>query len=203
MTKIRVVMAEDVPMVRGALAALLRLEDDIEVVGDVGDGAEVMDLVERTTPDVVLLDIDLPGVDGITLAARIRERWPATRTLMLTSLSRPGTVRKALDAKVDGYLLKDAEPDELPDAVRAVHAGRRVASGDLLISAFERGDCPLTSRELDVLRLAAAGENPREIARALFLSPGTVRNYLTSILTKLNAKNRVDAIRAATEAGWL
>lgn len=190
-------------MVRGALVALLNLEHDIEVVSQVASGNDIMSEVQATAPDVAIIDIDLPGKDGLTAAAEIHESSSPCRTLILTSLGRPGAVRRALDAKVNGFMLKDAPPDKLANAVRQVAAGRRVIDGELALSAWESAECPLTNREIEILRLASAGENVTEIAARLFLSPGTVRNYLTTATTKLNARNRVDAIRIATDAGWL
>jgi len=147
--------------------------------------------------------LDLPVVDGLTAAATLQDAAPATRTLILTSLGRPGTLRRALAAKVGGYILKDAPPGELADAIRAVARGERVVDSQLALAAWDDGDCPLTSRELDVLRLAAGGDDVPEIAAALHLSQGTVRNYLTAAGTKLQARNRLDTVRIANEAGWL
>jgi len=190
-------------MVRGALIALLALEPDIEVVADVSSGADIVPTVVRHRPDVAVIDIDLPVVDGLTAAATLQDAAPATRTLILTSLGRPGTLRRALAAKVGGYILKDAPPGELADAIRAVARGERVVDSQLALAAWDDGDCPLTSRELDVLRLAAGGDDVPEIAAALHLSQGTVRNYLTAAGTKLQARNRLDTVRIANEAGWL
>ena len=200
---IRVVLAGDVHMVRGALVALLDLEPDIEVVASVGTGDEMLPEVQRSKPDVAVLDIDLPGIDGLTAASRIHESVPETRTLILTSLGRPGTLRRALDAKVGGFLLKDAPPDRLANAVRGVLAGRRMVDGDLALAAWDTVDCPLTAREMDVLRMTSQGYGTVEVAARLYLSAGTVRNYLTTVVAKLNARNRVDAIRIAEESGWL
>ncbi|WP_017541267.1 MULTISPECIES: response regulator transcription factor [Nocardiopsis] len=200
---IRVILAEDMHMVRGALVSLLGLEDDIEVVAELVSGDEILPAVLRHRPDVAIIDIDLPGKDGLTAATEIRDKAPDTRTLILTSLGKPGTMRRALEAKVGGFLLKDAPPKELADAVRGVNSGRRVVDGELALAAFETEECPLTPRELDVLRLAADGIDVTDIAGRLFLTAGTVRNYLTSATTKLNARNRVDAIRIAGEAGWI
>lgn len=190
-------------MVRGALVALLGLESDIKVVAEVASGDEILPTALETTPDVAVIDIDLPGVDGLTAAAELATRLPSCRTLILTSLGRPGTVRRALDAKVNGFLLKDAPADKLANAIRSVAAGGRVIDSDLALSAWDTASCPLTPRELDILRLTAAGSNVSDIASELFLSTGTVRNYMATIVTKLNARNRVDAIRIATEAEWL
>lgn len=200
---IKVMIAEDVHMVRGALVALLRLETDIEVVAEVAGGNEIMAAAQATHPDVAVIDIDLPGKDGLTAATELHEHMPECRTLILTSLGRPGTLRRALAAKVGGFLLKDAPPDKLASAIREVSVGRRVVDSELALAAWDGADCPLTGREIEVLRLAADGANAVDIAARLYLSAGTVRNYLTTAVTKLNARNRVDAIRIAKEAGWL
>jgi two-component system, NarL family, response regulator DesR len=200
---IRVLLAEDMHMVRGALIALLNLEPDIEVVAEVSSGDKIVPTARQHKPDVCVIDIDLPILDGLTAATTIRETMPQVRTLMLTSLGRPGTLRRALAARVDGFLLKDAPPSELADAIRRVNAGERVVDSQLALAAWDRGECPLTDRELEVLRLAANGADAPDIANALSLSVGTVRNYLTTIMTKLNARNRVDAIRIADDAGWI
>lgn len=200
---ISVLIAEDMHMVRGAFVFLLSAEPDIEVVAEVASGEDIVPTVERLRPDVAVIDIDLPVMDGITAAGILRDRVPTTRTLILTSLGRPGTLRRALAAKVGGFILKDALPAELAAAIRDVFAGKRVIAAELALAAWDDGDCPLTARELDVLRLSADGSDVVEVARRLYLSAGTVRNYLTSIGTKLNARNRVDAVRIATDAGWL
>lgn len=200
---IRVLLAEDMHMVRGALVALLDLEPDIEIVAEVESGDQIMAFVHQHRPDVAVIDIDLPVLDGLTVAGTIRATMPHVRTLMLTSLARPGTVRRALAAGVDGFILKDAPPAKLAAAIRDVAEGRRVVDSQLVLAGWDRGECPLTERELDVLRLAANGTNPPNIARALSLSSGTVRNYLTAAVRKLDARNRVDAIRIASDAGWL
>lgn len=201
---IKVLLAEDMHMVRGALVALLNLEHDIDVVSQVTSGDEIMPAIHSTSPDVAIIDIDLPGKDGLTAAAEINELPKRKcRTLILTSLNRPGTVRRALDARVNGFMLKDAPPDKLANAIRQIAAGGRVIDSDLALAAWESADCPLTNREIEILRRAASGETVTEIAAHLFLSAGTVRNYLTTTVAKLNARNRVDAIRIATDAGWL
>lgn len=200
---IRVLLAEDMHMVRGALVALLAFEPDIEVVAEVHSGDQIMPMVRESQPDVAVIDIDLPVLDGLTAAGHIRASMPQVRTLMLTSLARPGTLRRALTTGVDGFILKDAPPAKLADAIRDVAQGRRVVDSQLALSALDRGECPLTERELGVLRLAAEGTDTADIARALALSAGTVRNYLTTVVTKLDARNRVDAIRIAYDAGWL
>jgi two-component system response regulator DesR len=200
---IKVLVAEDMHIVRGALVALLRLEPDIDVVAEVASGTEIVPAVRATEADVAIIDIDLPGKDGLTAACELHEQLPSCRTLILTSLGRPGTLRRALDARVSGFLLKDAPPDELANAVRGVVAGRRMVDGDLALAAWDSEDCPLTSRELDVLRLTSQGYGTVEVAARLYLSAGTVRNYLTTVVSKLGARNRVDAIRLARESGWL
>jgi two-component system, NarL family, response regulator DesR len=200
---IRVLLAEDMHMMRGALAALLNLEADIEVVAEVANGDEVLPAVRSSRPDVAILDVDLPGKDGLTAAAEIRDQQPQCRTLILTSMSKPGTVRRALENKVNGFILKDAPSDKLASAVRSVAVGRRVIDSDLALSAWETDECPLTTREIEILRLTARGRTVADIASDLFLSPGTVRNYLAAVVTKLNARSRVDAVRIATDAQWL
>lgn len=200
---IRVLLAEDEHMVRGALAALLDFEDDIDVVAQVASGEEIVPAACRSRPDVAVIDIDLPGLDGISAASEMHVKIPECRTLMLTSLARPGTLHRALAAGVGGYLLKDAPPDQLASAIRRVAAGARVVDHQLALAALDRSSCPLTEREVEVLRWAAGGSDAAEIAAGLFLSVGTVRNYLTTVISKLNARNRVDAIRIATQSGWL
>jgi two-component system response regulator DesR len=200
---IRVLIAEDMHIVRGALVALLRLEPDIDVVAEVAAGDEILPAARDARADVAIIDIDLPGMDGLTAAGQLHEHLPSCRTVILTSLGRPGTLRRALAAKVGGFLLKDAPPDKLANAVRGVVAGRRMVDGDLALAAWDSVDCPLTGRELDVLRLIAQGYGTVEVAARLYLSAGTVRNYLTTIVAKLNARNRVDAIRIAQDSGWL
>ncbi|WP_255355366.1 MULTISPECIES: DNA-binding response regulator [unclassified Amycolatopsis] len=200
---IKVLLAEDMHMVRGALVALLNMESDIEVVAQVAAGDQILPTAKSVQPDVAVIDIDLPGKDGLTAAMEIRESLPGCHTLILTSLGRPGTVRRALDAKVNGFMLKDAPSDKLANAVRSVAIGRRVIDGELALAAWETEDCPLTTREIEILRVTARGRTVADIAAELFLSPGTVRNYLAAIVTKLNARNRVHAIRIATDAEWL
>jgi two-component system, NarL family, response regulator DesR len=200
---IRVMIAEDVRLLRESLAAVLELEDDLTVVATVERGDEILDAAARALPDVALLDIDLPGLDGISAAGQLRERVPACRTVILTGLSRPGHLRRALTAGVSGFLLKHSVPQTLIDAIRKVAAGERVVDPALALAALETRDSPLPAREIDVLRLAATGAGPDEIAATLFLSVGTVRNYLSSAITRLDARNRVDAIRIATDQGWL
>ncbi|WP_354643033.1 response regulator transcription factor [Kitasatospora camelliae] len=203
MLSVKILLAEDVHMIRGALVALLELEPDFEVVASVDRGDLIVKSALQVRPDVAVIDVDLPGIDGLTAAAELREKLPACRTLILTSLGRPGTLRRAMAAHVCGFLLKDAPPDQLAHAVRAVAQGQRVIDPQLAMSAWDAPRNPLSPRELEVLRLAAQGADAAEIAGCLYLSKGTVQNYLTAIVAKLNARNRVDAIRIAEEAGWI
>ncbi|MFE5943191.1 DNA-binding response regulator [Streptomyces sp. NPDC056480] len=201
---IRILLAEDMHMVRGALAALLSLEPDLLVVAQVERGDFIVSMAERHRPDVAVIDVDLPGMDGIAASEELRERLPSCRTLILTSLDQPGTLRRAMAAGVGGYLLKDAPPHELAAGVRRVAAGHLAVAPELAMSAWESGgQQPLTPRETTVLRLAADGADVTQIAEQLHLSAGTVRNYLTSIVSKLHARNRLDAVRIARDAGWL
>ncbi|MGH3468028.1 MAG: response regulator transcription factor [Thermocrispum sp.] len=200
---IRVLLAEDMHMVRGALVALLDLEHDIEVVAQVASGEEILPAVTASDPDIAVIDIDLPGKDGLTAAAEIHASRPSCRTLIVTSLNRPGAIRRALDVRVNGYILKDAPPDKLANAIRQIAAGRRVIDSELALTAWATAECPLSHREVEILQLAAGGQGPSEIAAKLCLSAGTVRNYLTNTVSRLNARNRLDAIRIAREAGWI
>lgn len=190
-------------MVRGALVALIELEPDLKVVAAVENGTDIVPRALACQPDIAIIDIDLPGLDGLSAAAQLHDELPGCRTLILTNLSRAGTLRRALAAHVSGYMLKDAPPEQLATAIRNIAAGRRVIDPQLAVSAWESGQNPLSPREHEVLRRAAEGLDPTEIATAMYLSVGTVRNYLTAIVTKLNARNRVDAIKSAYEAGWL
>lgn len=201
---IRVLLAEDQHVIRGALVALLGLEADLEIVEAVesGDAAVAAALVHR--PDVAVLDIDMPGtIDGLDAAATIRDKLPACRTLMLTGYGKPGHLRRALASQVDGFLLKTAPPEELTAAIRTVAGGGRVLDPSLAVTAWDLADNPLTQREVDVLRLVAGGAEATEVAERLHLTAGTVRNYLTAIVAKLNARNRTDAVRIASESGWI
>lgn len=203
MRKLRVLLAEDVQMVRGALVALLELEPDLSIVADVGRGDEVLPAALAHRPDVAVIDIDMPGLDGLSAAGLLRDRLPSCKCVILTSLGRPGTLRRALDARVTGFLLKDAPPRHLAEAIRGVASGQRVIDPELALTAWDAGECPLSDRELDVLRMAATGAEPHEISDMMCLSLGTVRNYLTASVVKLSARNRVDAIRIAHQAGWI
>ncbi|WP_214413916.1 response regulator transcription factor [Sphaerisporangium fuscum] len=201
---IRVLLAEDQAVIRSALVALLGLEPDLEIVAAVESGDAAVPAALAHRPDVAVLDIDMPGtLDGLAAAAEIRSRLPACRTLMLTAYGKPGHLRRALSSQVDGFVLKTAPPEQLVAAIRKVMAGERVLDPSLAVTAWDLADNPLTPREADVLRLAAGGAEAPEIAAQLYLSPGTVRNYLTTIVTKLNARNRTDAARIAAEAGWI
>ncbi|OCC11760.1 LuxR C-terminal-related transcriptional regulator [Streptomyces sp. PTY087I2] len=200
---IRILLAEDMDLVRGALVALLGLEDDLEVVAEVERGDKILSAALEARPDVAIIDIGLPVLDGLSAAALLAEELPGCRVLILTSLTRPGVLRRALDVKVSGFLPKDASPQELAEAVRRIMAGHRAIDPQLALAAWDSAETPLTDREMEVLRLTAEGDEVPEIASRLHLSTGTVRNYLTSVVTKLNARNRVDAVRIAHESGWL
>ncbi|HEX8730726.1 MAG TPA: response regulator transcription factor [Ktedonobacterales bacterium] len=200
---IRVLLAEDQTMVRGALAALLGLEPDIEVVAEVarGDEAEAEALAAR--PDVALLDIEMPGMSGLEVAALLRQRLPTCRVIILTTFGRPGYLRRAMESGVVGFLVKDAPSAQLAAAIRRVAAGERVVDPTLAMSALGAGENPLTQREREALAAAAAGSSVAEIADRLALSQGTVRNYLSTAIQKVNAQNRVEAARIAEQNGWL
>jgi two-component system response regulator DesR len=200
---IRVLLAEDQAMVRGALASLLGLEDDIEVVAQVGRGDEVLDAARAAEPDVALLDIGPPGGDGLAVAAVLRDALPATRVVMLTTFNRPGYLRRAMEAGAAGFLLKDAPAAELARAIRAAAAGQRVVDPGLAAAALSQGENPLTAREQEVLDQARHHGTIAELAAALHLSPGTTRNHLSAIMQKLDAHSRIEAIRVAEERGWL
>lgn len=200
---IRVLIAEDQAMIRGALAALLATEADIEVVAQVERGDRVVEEALRTKPDVALLDIEMPGQDGITAAGELRAKLPGCRVLILTVFGRPGYLRKAVDAGVSGFLLKDAPPDELASAIRRTAKGEKVIDSQLAHAALSEGSSPLTPRERDVLAMSVRGASVEEVARSLHLTNGTVRNHLSIAIQKLNAHNRVEAARIAEEKGWL
>jgi two-component system, NarL family, response regulator DesR len=201
---IRVLLAEDQHIIREALAALLGLEEDIEVVATVDSGTAAVDAARVYRPDIAVLDIDMPGtMDGLEAAAVVREKVPGCRVLMLTAYGKPGHLRRALGARVDGFVLKTAPPEDLVAAIRKVAVGERVLDASLAVTAWDLADNPLTPREAEVLRLVAGGAEATEIAAQVHLTAGTVRNYLTAIVSKLNARNRTDAVRIATEAGWI
>jgi two-component system, NarL family, response regulator DesR len=200
---IRVLVAEDQSMVRGALRALLELEPDITVVAEVGRGDDVVPAAREHGPDVALLDIEMPGRDGIEAARELAAELPAVRAVVLTTFGRPGFLRRAMEVGAAGFLVKDAPVSELATAIRAVVAGERVIDRDLAAAALAMGATPLSAREADVLREAADGATVADIARRLFLSEGTVRNYLSSAIGKTGARTRVEAARVAADKGWL
>ena len=199
---IKVLLAEDQAMVRGALAALLSLEEDIEVLGSCADGASAWSEAQRLRPDVIVSDIEMPGMTGLELALRVQEHSLPSKLVIVTTFARPGYLRRALDAGVMGYLLKDAPADQLAEAVRKVHRGGRVIDPQLALEAWTESD-PLNERERQVLRLAGEGLSSADIAAQLSLSHGTVRNYLSDAIGKLHAANRVEAYRLARQKGWL
>ncbi|KAB8187303.1 response regulator transcription factor [Microbispora catharanthi] len=200
---IRLMLAEDMHLIRKALVALLSSEDDLEVVAEADKGEDIVRLGCLRRPDVAVLDIGMPGVDGLTAAAELHRRLPSCRTVVLTGLGTPMALRKALDANVRGFVVKDASPGHLVDCIRRVAKGERVIDPELAVAALDADSNPLTARELDVLETAAGGATVGEIADRLSLSRGTVRNYLSRILTKVGARSRVEAIQIASECGWL
>lgn len=199
---IRIVLAEDQAMVRGALAALLGLEHDLQIVGEAGDGDAAWHQVETTRPDLLLTDIEMPGCTGLDLAQRVRDHGLDTRVVILTTFGRAGYLRRALDAGVRGYMLKDAPSRELAQALRLVHRGGRAIDPQLAVAAWGEAD-PLSERERAVLRLAGEGLSTAQIGERLSLSSGTVRNYLSEAISKLGAANRIEAWRLARQQGWL
>lgn len=200
---IRVLVAEDMHMIRGALVALLSLEDDMEVVAELERGDTIVQTALSTRPDVAIIDIDLPGLDGLTAAEQLHRRLPECKTLVLTGLSQPGNLLRALKVHVRGFIVKDAPAEALASAVRRVSRGERVIDPELVAAALETGSTPLTARETDVLRAAQSGISTEEIAARLSLSRATVRNYLSNAISKVGGRNRIDAIRIAVDAGWL
>jgi two-component system response regulator DesR len=199
---IRVVVAEDQAMVLGALAALLEIDGDLEVVGRARDGKQALDVCEALRPDVLLTDIEMPNMTGLELAAAVRKAGLPTRVIILTTFARGGYLRRALDAGAAGYVLKDSPAEQLANAVRRGHAGGRVIDPELAAGAWTEPD-PLTDRERQVLRMAGEGRTSADIASLLNLSEGTVRNYLSEAISKLGAANRIEAARIARENGWL
>ncbi|MGI5349031.1 response regulator transcription factor [Streptomyces sp. CA-250714] len=200
---IRLLLAEDQAMVREALAALLGLEPDIEIAAQVGRGDEVLDAVTAHQPDVALLDIEMPGLTGLDALEGLRARHPALKVVILTTFGRPGYLRRAMESGADAFLVKDAPAAQLADAVRRVRAGERVIDPGLAAAALAEGASPLTDRERDVLSAAREGAGNAEIATALHLSHGTVRNYLSTAIQKTGARNRTEAVRIARDKGWL
>jgi two-component system response regulator DesR len=200
---IRVLVADDQAMIRGAFATLVGLEPDMVVVAQVGTGDEVVPTALHSNPDVALLDVQMPGMDGLSAAAALGSQFPSCRVIILTTFGRPGCLRRAMEAKAAGFLVKDAPPETLMDAIRRVHAGLRVVDPALAAESLSLGDSPLTGRERDVLAVSADGGTIAEIARRLYLSEGTVRNHLSSVIGKTGARTRADALRIATEHGWI
>ncbi|VEI13404.1 response regulator transcription factor [Trueperella bialowiezensis] len=200
---IRVVLADDQALVRGALAALLSLEDGIHVVGEAGRGDELVDLVRERRPDVALIDIEMPGLDGIAATEQIVAECPEVACLIVTTFGRPGYLQRALEAGARGFIVKETPAEQLADAVRQVHAGQRVVDPSLAAESLFSGANPLTAREREVLTLALEGGRVSDIARAVYLSEGTVRNHLSSAIGKMGAETRVEAARRANDLGWL
>jgi two-component system response regulator DesR len=200
---IRLLLADDQALVRQALCALLALEDDFEVVASVGRGDEVVAAAREHRPDVALLDIEMPGLDGLAAAAVLAAQVPDCRVVMLTTFGRAGYLRRAMDAGAAGFVVKDAPADVLADAIRRVRTGERVVDPALAVATLAAGESPLTARERDVLITARTGATVAEIASRLYLSEGTVRNYVSATITKTGARNRVEAARIADERGWL
>ncbi|MGH3413595.1 MAG: response regulator [Marmoricola sp.] len=200
---IRLVLADDQALVRGALAALLNLESDLEVVAEVGSGAEVVSAVEDGKADVALLDVEMPGMDGLEATTAVKAAFPGVRVLIVTTFGRPGFLHRAMRSGADGFVVKDTPAAQLADAVRRVHAGLRVVDPALATDSLVAGESPLTARETDVLRAARDGSAVSAIARRLFLSEGTVRNHLSNAIGKTGAGNRAEAARIADGNGWL
>lgn len=200
---IRLLLADDQELVRSALAVMLGLEDDFEVVATVGRGDEVVAAARAQKPDVALLDIDMPGIDGIAAATVLAQEVPDCRALILTTFGRPGYLRRAMESGACGFVVKDAPPEQLADAIRRVVAGERVVDPALAAATLATGASPLTARERDVLVAARLGASVSEIAQKLFLSEGTVRNYLSSAIAKTGTRNRLEAVRTADQQGWL
>ncbi len=200
---IRILMAEDQGMVRGALATLLGLEPDLEVVAEVARGDEVLAAARAAQPDVALLDIEMPGATGLQAAEQLAAELPHCRVLILTTFGRPGYLQRAMQGGAAGFVLKDAPASELADAIRRALRGERIVDPGLAAAALSQGECPLTPREHEVLAASRDYATVAQLARALYLSPGTVRNHLSSVMQKLDAPNRGEAVRLAEERGWL
>ena len=201
--KIRILLAEDQAMVRGALTALLNLEEDLEVVAEVSQGDQVLPTAKKTKPDIALLDIEMPGKDGLSAAQALHENLPSCRIVILTTFGRSGYLRRAMESGAVGFLLKDAPAEQLAIAIRRVMAGERVVDPELALSALSDGDNPLTGRERDVLKASLEGASIADIAAQLYLSEGTVRNHISTAIQKLNVHNRMEAAHIARERGWL
>ena len=200
---IRLLLADDQHLVRTALATMLGLEDDFEVVAEVARGDGVVPAAQQTAPDVALLDIEMPGMDGLAAAAALHQELPACKLIILTAFGRPGYLRRGMEAGAAGFVVKDAPAEQLADAVRRVHAGERVVDPALAAATLAGGASPLTGRERDVLVAARDGATVADVAGKLFLSEGTVRNYLSAAIAKTGVRNRTEAIRVADERGWL
>ena len=200
---IRIVIAEDQQMLLSALASLIRLEEDIEVAAQVTDGRKALDAIRTLKPDICLLDIEMPGLSGLDVAEAVRREQLGCRVIIVTTFSRSGYLQRAIELKVDGYLLKDEPIDFLVEAIRKVHRGERVISPDLTALLFAKEENPLSDREREVLRLSADGRTTDEIAAALYLTRGTVRNYLSSAIQKLEVQTRQQAVKKAADKGWI
>jgi two-component system response regulator DesR len=203
MSTIRLLIADDQALVRGALAALLDLEPDLEVVAEVGRGDEVVDAARRVRPDVALLDVEMPGLSGIAATEALRAALPSCKVLVVTTFGRPGYLRRAIAAGASGFVVKDTPARQLADAVRRVASGLRVVDPALAAETLASGESPLTARETDVLRAARDGGTVADIAADLALSEGTVRNHLSAAIGKTGARTRAEAVRLADEQGWL
>ncbi len=202
MTRIKVLVAEDQTMILGALAAMLEMEDDLEVVARATNGRDALRLTQEEQPDVVVSDIEMPGMTGLELAAALEQSEHPVRVIIVTTFARPNYLRRALNAGVKGYLLKDAPAQQLAEAIRKVHRGGKVIAPELAAEIWDTED-PLSDRERQVLRLASEGLTSADIAGQLFLSEGTVRNYISEAISKLGANNRIEAARIARQKGWL
>lgn len=202
-TPLRVLLADDEHLIRGALAALLALEDDLAVVAEAASGPEALAMARAHRPDVAVLDLNMPGADGIEVVSTLRTELPDCATMIVTGHGRPGNLKQALAAGARGFLPKTVSAQQLAEIIRTVHGGHRYIDQELAADAISAGDSPLTTRETELLRLAADGATIAEVARRASLAPGTVRNYLSAAATKLDAKNRHVAVRIAEEHGWL
>lgn len=200
---ITIVIVDDQALIRGALAALLDLEPDLQVIGEAGSGEDGVEVVRQIRPDVVLMDVELPGIDGIEATARLSRARVGSKVLVVTTFGRPGYLRRAMQAGASGFVVKDTPAKQLAEAVRRIHAGLRVVDPALAADSLAVGESPLTPRETEVLRTAAQGGTVSDIAREVHLSEGTVRNHLSSAIGKTLARNRADAVRIAQDSGWL
>ncbi|WAA11811.1 response regulator transcription factor [Fervidibacillus halotolerans] len=199
---IRLLIAEDQRMLRGALASLLALEDDIDIVAEVDNGRDAIEIIKTLKPDISLLDIEMPMMSGLEVAEEVKREGMDCRIIILTTFARPGYFERALKANVSGYLLKDGSIEELVAAIRNVMKGKKIYSQELMIASITEEN-PLTGKEIEILQLSARGKSTKDMAKILYLSPGTIRNYLSEINQKLGTKNRIEAIAVAEEKGWL